>query len=313
MDKRISLDLANEHYYLIVPANGHQSLFCSVFAYDALIKQLNSISDVSLLGYCLFQDSIHLLIHSATKPSQWIDPWLMEYNQWHQSVTGDSGYLFHDDQKRIILIQPRYLPRTLKYLHSLPVAKKLCNNIDQYLYSSYNGYLETNRHDLNTQKVLSILSPHNGQRIRRYIDYMHGKATEFSQGIESELHDYYEAYADHAYLTRMLSNYGQTDTKKEEFLELEKWQNCLQAMQQATQLDAQTLLGVRRHSILPDAHFILAWLYVNVAHGPLYLAAKQLGLDEMTLKLNINSVQLHHPEAYLRYISQSWRATPSVA
>lgn len=313
MDKKISLDIAAEFYYLAIPASGHQSLFSSVFAYDALIRLLSERDELTLHGYCLFQDSIHLLVQSHSQPSLWIDSWLMQYNQWHQQVTGDSGYLFQDDHKHLVLIQPRYLPKTLKYLHELPITKKLCGKIDQYPYSSHALYLTNEQTLIDAQRILTIISPHNGQRIRRYEDYMHGVQISIKSDIELGNHAYYHAYADQAYITRILSNYGISGNKNEEEEALALWHSCLSSMHQATQLDTQTLIGIRRHSILPDAHFILAWLYVEMAKGPLYIAAKQLGLDEMTLKLNIKSVQLHHPDSYLRYIAQSWQATSSVA
>lgn len=313
MDKKISLDLAQQFYYLHVPANGHQSLFSSVFAYDAMIQQLNSLQSVSLHGYCLFPDGIHLLIQSHDKPSQWLDPWLMQYNQWHQQVSGDSGYLFNDERKQLVLIQPRYLPKTLKFLHELPISKKLSSHIHQYPYSSHAAYLNIQQSHVNTEHILSILSPHSGQRIRRYEDYMNSdyikETTKFTQGN----HDYYLAFADQAYITRSLSDYADHGDKQDEENYILMWQSCMQAMEKATELDTHTLMGIRRHSILPDAHFILAWLFVEVAKGPLYLAAKQLGLDEITLRLNIKSVRLHHPEAYLRYIAHSWQSISSAA
>ena len=125
--------------------------------------------------------------------------------------------------------------------------------------------------------------------------------------------DFYFAYAERAYITKAMSLYANGESSQTEQQHLELWQSCLASLSETTQLDTPTLLGIRRHHSLPDAHFLLVWLYIEVAKGPMYIAAKQLGLDEVTLKLNINSIQLHHPEAYLRYIANSWQSNSKVA
>lgn len=92
MEKKISLDQAQQVYYLTIPAVGHQHLFPSVFAIDHIINTLKNDDNIELYGYCLFDDEIHLLLECREKPSLWIDPFLMHFNQWHQNLTGDTGY-----------------------------------------------------------------------------------------------------------------------------------------------------------------------------------------------------------------------------
>lgn len=313
MDKKINIDLPNQHYYIHVPAQGNQPLFSSVFAYDALLNSLNEQTSIELLGYCFLPDSIHLLVFSHTAPTQWLDACLMKYNQWHQSASGASGYIFADEKKQQTLIQPRFLSKALKYLHNIPVSQKMCSRPDQFLYSSFHDYMGNQNTGVVTHRILAALSPHNGQRIRRFEDYM--LAAKSSNEITLPLgnNDFYAAYADTAYITKIMSNYALNLNPDSEQHHLEIWQSCLSALSEATDLDFPTLLGKRRHHSLPDAHFLLVWLYIEEAKGQMYIAAKQLGMDEITLKLNINSIQLHHPEAYLRYIASHWHTHSKVA
>lgn len=301
-----------QHYYLHVPAQGNQSIFNSVFAYDALLSTLKKQEDLDLLGYCLLPNSLNILVFSRSAPSQWLDPWLMQYNQWHQSNTGESGYIFSDDHKQQTLIQPRYLAKALKYIHDIPVANKLCSRPDQYLYSSFHDYMGTQSTGVQVNRILAALSPHNGQRIRRFEDYMLAKPSK-QLPLPKGSNAFYSAFAESTYITKIMSSYATQQNQGSEQLHLDLWQSCINALSSATNLDTPTLLGIRRHHSLPDAHFLLVWLYINIAKGPMYMAAKQLGLDEVTLKLNINSIQLHHPEAYLRYIASHWQSQAKVA
>lgn len=313
MDKKISLDLPNQIYYVNVPSHAHQNMFSSVFAYDALLASLKDQDHIDLLGYCLLPTSLHILVYSKVPPSNWLEPWLMSYNQWHQNATGESGYLFADEKKKQVLIQPRVMNKALKYIHQIPVINKLCSRPEQYLYSSYHDYMGDQSTGVEVNRALAALSPHNGQRIRRFEDYMLAPEAWANFPLPDGSNDFYSAYADRAYITKAMSKYADDQLDQTEQHHLELWHSCLQALSEVTELDAPTLLGIRRHHSLPDAHFLLVWLYIEVAKGPMYIAAKQLGLDEVTLKLNINSIQLHHPDAYLRYIAQSWQTNSKVA
>lgn len=307
MEKKISLDIAQQYYYINIPSSAHQAIFNSVFAYDALIRSFNENQDIDLLGYCLFQDGIHLLIYSHTAPSRWLEPCLVNYNNWHQEVSGSAGYLFNDEGLLQVLVQPKFLPKAMKYVHHLPVSKKLCIQADQYLYSSFHDYLETQTTKVKTERILTMLSPHNGQRIRRFHDYMLSQNHEQLENVAQGNNSYYLAYCDSSYLTKVRSGYD-TNIKTDKSAELlTLWQKCLVCLAIKTQLDEATLRGIRRHHSLPDAHYLLAWLFVEEAQGPLYFAAKQLEKDEDTLRLNINSVHMHHPSSFLGSIADAWQ------
>jgi hypothetical protein len=306
MDKKISLDLAQQHYYLHIPSAQQQALFRCVFAYDALLASLEQHPEIDLYGYCLFSDGLHLLVLSHRSPSHWLESWLMSYNQWHQDTSNETGYLFDDENIHQVLIQPRHLPKVLRHIHYLPVQHKRCSSPEQFLYTSYHDYTGTQNTGVVTNPILAALSPHYGQRLRRFQDYMAVANTDDDVFYKGN-HDYYLAYADEHFLIRARSSY---QTKLNEISESEYlliWQRCVQTLVENSELEAGYWLGQQRHHSFPDAHYLLAWLFTRIAKGPSYVAAKQLNIDETTLKLKINSIHLHHPAKYLRYIEQSWK------
>jgi len=307
MDRKISLDLAHQHYYLHIPSAQQQALFRCVFAYDALLSSLEQHPDIDLYGYCLFPDGLHLLVLSHKAPSQWLESWLMNYNQWHQETSNETGYLFDDENIHQVLIQPKHLSKTLRHIHYLPIQRKLCSSPEQFLYSSYHDYTGTQNTGVNTDTILAILSPHYGQRLRRFHDFMAVANTENTSIFCTGNHDYYLAYADAHYLMQARSSYQTKLNSTNESEHLIIWQRCVQCLVETSELDIEYWLGQQRHHSLPDAHYLLAWLFTHVAKGPLYIAAKQLGIDETTLTLKINSIHIHHPAKYLRYIERSWK------
>ena len=307
MNKKISLDLANQPYYLQVSSSAHLPIFSSVFAIDYFLQLLNQQANIELYGYCVFPNNLHLLIHSKVAPSHWLETCLVQYNQWHNDISGDSGYLFDDTQTQQILIQPKFLVKALRHVHNLPVARKLCSTSDQFLYSSYHDYTGKQHTQVKTALILTMLSHHSGQRGKRFEDYMSSKQPLTSKQDSLDNNEFYLAYADSGYITRAMSDYGQDISDDIEKDHSQLWQACLTALNDVTQLDQKTLMGISRHHNLPEAHYLLAWLFVKVAKGPLYFAAKRLSKDQTTLQLKINSLSLHHPKAYLRYIANFWQ------
>ncbi len=299
--------MANQHYYVQIPTSLHGPIFSSVFAIDYLLSLLQEQSGIELYGYCFFPDKIHLLIHTNTPLSTWLESYLVQYNQWHQEASGESGYVFDDENAQITLIQPKYLSKVLHHIHNLPVTNRIHSTCDQYLYSSYFDYISQQNTGVDIEPIMSLLSPHSGQRIRRFLDYMATPLQINHQKIEQGNHDYYLAYCDSSYLTRIMSQYQLLPYSKnieEHFASL--WQQCLNALTDITQLETDTLLGISRHHSLSDAHFLLAWLFVDIAGGPVYYASKYLSIDEATLQLKIKSIPLHHPKIFLSRISSAW-------
>ncbi len=307
MDKKISLDLANQHYYVQIPSSSHGAIFSSVFAIDYLLSLLQKQSGIELYGYCFFPDKIHLLLHSETPLSTWLEPCLVEYNQWHQETSGESGYVFDDENGQVTLVQPKYLGKALHHVHNLPVTNKMCSTCDQYLYSSYFDYTGQQNTGVIIEPIMALLSPHCGQRNRRFLDYMATPQPTNTQKFEQGNHDYYLAYADSIYLTRIMSHYQFSAFSENIDQHLANlWQQCLNILIDITALEKSALLGVSRHHSLPDAHFLLAWLFVDIAGGPVYYASKYLAIDETTLQLKIKSIPIHHPKPFLSRITSSW-------
>jgi len=310
MEQRISLDLANHYYYIYLPSNQGQVLFPSVFAYDKWLAQLSKLPHIKIIGYTLFSNNAHLLVHSSVPPSQWLEPFLMEYNNWHQHVTGTSGYLFDDEQQWHALVQPKHLPRMLKWLHYLPVTHKHCSAPQQYVYSSFHDYMAKRQTGVFVDTVLTTISPHFGQRVRRFFDYMTGDIQDI---VHIKRHEYYQAFASQRYITQALSAYQlpmNNEYNDEQWHPV--WQQCLESLAVFLDLDHNHLLRRSKHHKFVDAHFILAWAFVHAYNGPIYYIAKQLGLDEASIRLNLKSIELHHTPRFLNKVLEHIKS-PQVA
>lgn len=307
MNDKISLDLANHYYLLCLPGTQGQLLFPSVFAYDVFLHQLENIEGIRIHAYALFPESAVLLVHCGSAPSLWIDRFLLTYNTWYQEVTGYSGFVFDDQHQECQLVQPRLLPRLVKYVHHIPVKQKYCTAPQQYTYSSFHDYMSVRNTGVEINTVLSTISPHFGQRVRRFFDYM----TDTTRDIDTiKTHEYYHAYADQAYLAKALSQY-----QSRKHIEYDDshwhpiWDNCLHQLSELLDIKEGYLTGRSRHHHFVDAHFLMAWCFINCFGGPVYYAAKQLDYDETSIRLNLKGIELHHHAQFLQNIKRKLAQT----
>ena len=101
------------------------------------------MSEYRLFAYCLMGNHIHLLIKEEKEPLEQIfkrigGKFVYWYNIKYQRV----GHLFQDRFKSEPVEDDAYLFTVLRYIHQNPVKAKLCENVEDYRFSSYNEYTD---------------------------------------------------------------------------------------------------------------------------------------------------------------------------
>ncbi|MCP5326327.1 MAG: hypothetical protein H7A09_08370 [Oceanospirillaceae bacterium] len=307
MENKILLNQRQQSYYLCLPAARDRQIFHSVFAYDALLRYCSNHPDFTLQAYCLFQDEVHLLIHTHQQPDLLMDKIMLSHSQWHQQNINQPGYLFDDQATSRVLVQPRYLPEIVRAVHQLPVQRRLCATPALYAYSSYGDYLDiaTPGAQLDKELISTMICAVKTQRLRRLEDFMAQPAKYSAAQLKTGNHAYYYALADAPFITQLLSQYPQ-EPRANQTDWIAQWDKTLVFLSELLHTDEFTCLRGGRNSHLADTHYLLAWLFHQLQGGPIEIAATALETDVQSLLLNINAIHLHHPARFLRYIEQSW-------
>ncbi len=212
MSRLPSLDVPGAYYYLQLQGNGNSQnkLLSSREDFATLIQLLESLEQETgarLLGYCLFQDSLHFVVRSGDQgvlaAAQWlINTHTQAYNQ-HQRRNG-SLY-----SQRIIatLIDPHhYLLPVMHSLHWLPVRAGLVSTPMAYPWSSHRHYLATDCPAwLDRDDVLIRVANHRASQLRRFehfIDNSRPAPLDWEEGINSR----YRALADDSYVAALMAS-----------------------------------------------------------------------------------------------------------
>lgn len=176
-----------------------------------VLKETKAVSEYKLLAYCLMGNHIHLLIKEEKEPLEQIFKRIGgKYVYWYNIKYQRVGHLFQDRFKSEPVETDSYLFTVLRYIHQNPVRAKLCENVEDYEFSSYHEYtdnewivdtdflldmlpldvFEAFNHETNTDKCLEIEENNRirvtDEQAKKYINSICGcdSVTEFQKFTE---------------------------------------------------------------------------------------------------------------------------------
>ncbi|MBE6774904.1 MAG: transposase [Ruminococcaceae bacterium] len=133
-------------YHIMLRGINKQQIFEDEEDYEKflwVIKDTKELSGYKLFAYCLMGNHIHLLIKEEKEPLEQIfkrigGKFVYWYNIKYQRV----GHLFQDRFKSEPVEDDAYFLTVLRYIHQNPVKGNLCENVEDYKFSSYREYTD---------------------------------------------------------------------------------------------------------------------------------------------------------------------------
>ena len=94
------------------------------------------------------------------------------YAKYYNYSTGNTGPVFEDRYKGILVQDESYLIALIKYIHNNPVAAKICPTMEEYRWSSDMFYRVNMDNIVDIDELLDMLSSNRIDAIRRYVELM---------------------------------------------------------------------------------------------------------------------------------------------
>lgn len=114
-----------------------------------VLRECKAISEFKLFAYCLMSNHIHLLIKVGKEDLGKIFKRIGgRYVYWYNIKYQRNGHLFQDRFKSEPVKDDKYFLTVIRYIHQNPIKAKICNNIEDYNYSSYGRYVKDMNLDL---------------------------------------------------------------------------------------------------------------------------------------------------------------------
>ncbi|MFH1782358.1 MAG: transposase [Candidatus Omnitrophota bacterium] len=137
---RVLLD--NAYYHVITRGNQKRNVFRESTDYENYLSRLKKYKvkyNVSIYGYCLMPNHIHILarLKDAKKISDFMHDLNLSYTNFFNEKYKKVGYLWQGRFKSKIVSDERYLLDCIAYIECNPVRAELVKSVFEYSYSSY--------------------------------------------------------------------------------------------------------------------------------------------------------------------------------
>ena len=134
-------------YHIILRGINRQRIFEDDEDYcrflETLVKYRKECG-YSLYGYCLMPNHVHLVLREGKQPLETIMRRIgASFVYWYNAKYTRTGHLFQDRFKSEPVESDAYLLTVIRYVHWNPIKAGLCNTLEEYLYSSYMRYFES--------------------------------------------------------------------------------------------------------------------------------------------------------------------------
>lgn len=136
--------------------------------YIFLLKKYYKKFDIKILAYCVMDNHVHMLLYSnkiqniSNFMRQVNSIYAMYYNKKMQRV----GYVYRNRFKSVPMMTKRQLWTCIKYIHMNPVKAGIVKEESDYIYSSYNDYL--NKTGFIQEKTLQFIFNSSNNYIEKF-------------------------------------------------------------------------------------------------------------------------------------------------
>lgn len=131
-------------YHVILRSVNQQIIFeedKDFIKYLFILSDCKTKFDVDIFAYCLMDNHIHLLLHSAPDSlSNFFQSVGSRFVHWYNAKYKRYGHLFQERFHSKPVENDEYYLTTLIYIHNNPVTAGLCKLPSEYHWSSYNAF-----------------------------------------------------------------------------------------------------------------------------------------------------------------------------
>lgn len=118
--------------------------------YIKLLNQYKNEYHITIIAYCVMNNHVHVLVHvkdieDLTKYMHKINT---SYGIYFNKNRKRVGYVYRDRFKTQVINDEKHLYNCIIYIHNNPVKANICQNANEYRYSSYKEFLHKENEDL---------------------------------------------------------------------------------------------------------------------------------------------------------------------
>ncbi|WP_312700293.1 transposase [Sedimentibacter sp.] len=104
------------------------------------IKKAKEKANFNILGYCLMDNHVHLLLQESEDIGTSIKRITVAYAGWHNKKYDRIGHLLQNRYLSEPVTSEHYMLNVLRYIHQNPIKARIVDNLSDYRWSSFGEY-----------------------------------------------------------------------------------------------------------------------------------------------------------------------------
>ena len=160
MPRKVRKQSKSGVYHIMIRGINQQRIFEDEEDFEKLLLTLidtKAISEFKIFAYCLMSNHFHLLIKEGKESLEQIFKRLgARYVYWYNMKYKRTGHLFQDRFKSEPIEDDSHLLTVLRYIHQNPQKANLCEELEEYKWSSYREYIGGKSRLIDTEFVFEI-------------------------------------------------------------------------------------------------------------------------------------------------------------
>lgn len=178
MSRPLRIEYPNAWYHIMNRGRRSEKIFNDRHDYKLFIELLKETIEkwnLRISAYCLMSNHFHILVQTPegniSRCMRHINGiYTQKYNKRHNL----DGQLFRGRYKAILVSEDSYLLQLVLYIHKNPIKAGLVDNLEDYEWSSHNGYLSISKEWdwLNKTFILSMVTKDKSCWIKEYRKFM---------------------------------------------------------------------------------------------------------------------------------------------
>jgi REP element-mobilizing transposase RayT len=144
-------------------------------AFVEVLKETVSLWNIKIAAYCLMPNHYHLLLQTPEgNLSRCMRHINGVYTQRYNRRNRYDGQLFRGRYKSILLDSDNYLTVLVRYIHRNPLRARMVTRLEDYAWSSHNGYLSKSSkwNWINKEAFFQLLTHDKTKRLREYREFI---------------------------------------------------------------------------------------------------------------------------------------------
>lgn len=141
MPRKPRSEIMSQISHIVVKGINHEYIFekeIYMKKFRDILKSKLKDSNVKILSYCIMDNHVHLVLYSKLiqNISKYMQRVNTSYSNYYNKMNNRTGYVYKNRFYSQPILSEKQLYRCINYIHNNPVKAEICDNSEEYKYSS---------------------------------------------------------------------------------------------------------------------------------------------------------------------------------